>query len=183
MLLKTNNTEINRNATQTGHVALTDSAELPLAVVTINLSEVQGSFITGILREVITDNLSLSVLIEQTDVSIANLTEVLTALLTFVDRNSENNLLHVSRDKAQINGNLLIVTVAFTGLVVTLMDNRANSVLRLVVENEVRIGANLTVSAEQKSRGVKVKRSTVSGTNIPTQTNAGADKRRVFLGQ
>lgn len=97
--------------TDTHFHALANSAELPLAVVLIELAEYSGSVAIEIFFQIVTSNLgALIVQVHDANERVVDLTEVLFALTSLIDHNANQNLGNISRDLAEFNVNLLVIT-------------------------------------------------------------------------
>ncbi len=129
---------------QATSVALTNSAELPFAVVAVQLGEDHRGFSRGVFGQIVTNNLGAVGLVNDTDEGVADLTEVLATIFSVMDRHGEGDLVDVDRHAAQIDLDSLVVTVAGAITVVAGMLNGTVRTLELVVEDEVCIAADFT---------------------------------------
>ena len=104
---------------QAAGIALTYCTELPLGAVAVDLGEDHGGLCCRVLREVVADNLSVTVLIDHAAERVPNLTEVLPAGLCLIDGDHDDDPFNFGGHGVEIDEDLLVVAVAFTGAVVT----------------------------------------------------------------
>ncbi len=104
-------------------VALADRAELPLRAVAVELAEDHGGLGGGVLAQVVTGDLGAAGLVDDADVGVADLAEVLRAVLRVVDGDGEDDLVDVGGEARQVDVDRLVVARALARAVVAGVDD------------------------------------------------------------
>src|SRR4051812_48459189 len=138
--------EVLRDAHQARGVTLADRAELPLRAVAVQLAEDHGRLGGRVLRQVVARDLGAAGLVDDADVGVADLAEVLAAVLRVVDGDREDDLVDVGRERGQVDVDRLVVAGALTRAVVARVDDRAVRGLLVVEEDEVGVRVDLALS-------------------------------------
>ena len=148
----------------------------------VDLADDHCSFNGEVLAQIIANDLLAGLIVDDTAVCVANLAKVLTALVSIINGNRESNLFDVCRNCRQINKNLLIVTLAIAGAIVTHMLYGAARVFQIAIKYEILIARALAVCASEKSRGIKIEiLSAVVLVGIPSEANHDLFQTRSFL--
>src|ERR1022692_3306873 len=148
--------EVLRDALQARGVALADRAELPLAEAPVDLAEDHGRLGGGVLGEVVAGDLTVVGLVDDPDERIADLAEVLLALLGVVDADREGDLAALGGHGGEVDLDLLVVALGAAGQVVSHVLDRAVRALQVVEENEEAGGQDPATHVQHDRRGVEV---------------------------
>ncbi|MOA04786.1 hypothetical protein D3C78_1243570 [compost metagenome] len=124
---------------------------------TIKLAYDNSCFNGEVLAKIVTDQFSSALLIHDTYECVGYLSKVLAALLSFIDRNAECDFICISWNLCKVNLYLLIIAIALACTVVACMSNGAVSILRVVVENEIRFTVRFALCVQAEHGCVKVK--------------------------
>lgn len=176
-LLSDVHAEVAGDAGESGGVALADGPELPGAVVAVELAEEDGRLGRVVLAEVEAGDLRAGGLVDDADVGVPDHAEVLLALVRVVDGDREDDLVDLRRDVAQVDLDLLVVAVALAGEVVAGVLHGAVGGEQLAVgargavEDEVRVGQDLAVGADEDRGGVEVELGAGGGPRVPAESD------------
>lgn len=96
-------------------------------------------------------------------------TEILVPRFSLVDRDTDADALDPCRHFLQVNDDAFIVT--FAGLVISCMRDRTITRFQVVIKNEVRIGAHLSICLQQECAAIKVEGSAVGRARIPAEAD------------
>lgn len=164
--------EVLGEALETAVVALADGPELPAAVVAVELAERHRGLGGGVLGEVEARELHVAVHLDEADVGVADLAEVLLAVLGVVDGHRDDDLVDVRRQAGQVDLDLLVVALALAGEVVTVVLDVAARRLEVVVVDEVGVRGDLAGGVQQERGGVQVEVDTGGRTRVPAEADA-----------
>src|SRR5690606_2750763 len=175
--------EVGGDARQSGRVALSDGAELPLGAVPVELAEDHGRLGGRVLRQVVARDLGAAGLVHDPDEGVAHLAEALAAVLGVVDGDGEDDPLDRGRHTGQVHLDRLVVALALTGEVVAGVLDRTVRAAQVVVEDEVLVRRHLAGGVEEQRGGVQVVVRTGRGADVPAQTDQDRGQARRFLAQ
>src|SRR6478609_5694276 len=110
--------EVAGNAVEPRCVTVTNGAELPLLAVAVELAKHHRSLGRGVLGQVVAGQLAATRRIDDPDERVPDLTEGLAASVPLVYRDREDDRPHGRRNRAQVDVDDLVITLALTGQVV-----------------------------------------------------------------
>ncbi len=171
-------------AAETGEsvvVALADGPELPVSAVAVELAEHDGRLEREVLTEVEARQLGAGAVVDDPDEGVLHLAEVLTALGGLVDRHRDGDPVGHRRDLVQLDADLLVVTVAGTGEVVTVVHDGAVGRGEVTVEHEVLVRQHLAGVVDDERRGVEVELRAGGGACVPAEGDGHAGQRTTGL--
>lgn len=148
---------------------LPNGLELPIIVVAVQFAENDRRFRAVVLAQIVAGELLSIGIIDHANVCVADHAEVLPANVGLVDCYGKRDLLNLGWDLGDIDLDLLIVSVAAAGLVVSHTLHRATRALRLIVEDKVHVAAGLACCSEQKCRRVKVEIGAIRRAWVPPE--------------
>lgn len=151
--------------------SLPHGAELPAGIVTVEFAEDERGLYAEILAEVVADDLAPVGIIHDADERVRHHSEVLTASGAFVNRHGNGHFGDFRRNARQINHHDFIIAITIARSIVALVLDRSVRGPRLVVENEVRIAANLSIWSEQEGTCIEVEGVPAGGANVPAKTD------------
>lgn len=138
------------------------SLEFPLPVAFVQATELHGSLYAEILFQFIFSNLLVSVGVIDADERVAHLTEILSALISFVDCHHEADLSGTRIDLAQVDVYAFVVAFPFAGKVVAGVFHSFIRRFQIVVEYEILIGKNLLILTKNEADASRSKSEPVS---------------------
>lgn len=174
-------TEVEGDAAQTARIALADGAELPLPATeecllgAVHLAEDHGGHAEGVQLQVIASEGGAAGA-QEPDVGVADHAEVLTALLSLVDRDREDDFVNVIGNLGEVQDDLLVVALALAGEVVAGVDDAVVRSLEVVEVHEPFVGRALAIGRERDGAGIEVEFDT-SRQILPAPTKADCDDR------
>src|ERR1700712_196267 len=127
--------EVLRDTPEAGGVALADGPELPLGTAAVQLAEHHGGLGRGVLGEVVAGDLGAAGLVHDADEGVADLAEVLLAVVGVVDRDREDDLVDLRGNGGEVDVDLLVVTLTRAREVVSEVFDRAVRTLQIVEED------------------------------------------------
>src|SRR5690606_4596338 len=163
--------------------ALADGAELPLGAVAVELAEDHGGLGGRVLRQVVAGDLGAAGLVDDADVGVADLPEVLAAVLRVVDGDREDDLLDIGREGGEVDVDRLVVALALAGAVVTGVDDAVVRRLLVVEEDEVGVGVDLALRVDRDRRRVEVEVRAGGGADVPAEAHGDSRQARCLLGE
>ena len=160
---------------QTAAESRADGAELPLALVAVQLADDDRRLHGEALPEIVAQKLRAARRIEDADVRARDLGEILPMRIRIVDRRRHGNFFDRSGNCGKIDAHLLLVVARRRSD----MLDRPRRVTRVAVEHEVRIARDFSPRAEQKRRRVEID----GRIRLPAHADEHAPKPRVVLRQ
>ena len=135
---------------QTALEAAADGIELPFSVVTVQFSDDDCRLDGKILSQIVADQLLTGRLIHDADEGIGYLPEILSPRIGIIDRNGKGHLCDIRRNETQIYQNLLVISLAFTGEIITHMLNSPALMSEISVKNKFLFCRAFSVFTQQK---------------------------------
>ena len=152
-----------------------NSAELPLALVAVQLADDDRRLHGKALPEIVAQKLRAARRIENADVRARDLGEILPPGVRIVDRRRHGDFFDGRGNGGEIDAHLLLVAARRRSD----MLDRTRSMTRVAVEHEVCIARDFPPRAEQKRRRVEVD----GRIRLPAHADEHAPKPRVVLRQ
>ena len=153
----------------------TDGAELPLALVAVQLADDDRRLHGEALPEIVAQKLRAARCIEDANVRARDLGEILPPGVRIVDRRRHGDFFDRRGNGGEIDAHLLLVAARRRSD----MLDRTRRVTRVAVEHEVRIALDFSPLAEQKRRRVEID----GRIRLPAHADEHAPKPRVVLRQ
>ena len=137
------------NAVIVGRLA--DCAELPIVSVAVNLTENHRRITGVILVKVEAAEFLARLNIDYADEAVLYKAEMLLALFCLIDGNYKNDLVVILRHLCKVDEDLLVVAVASTGEVVTLVQYGSALMLQMPIVDNVRLIRYAAVAQQECS--------------------------------
>ena len=161
-----------------------DRIESPVSVMLVDLPYDNSCLDREILTKIIMNDLSSRGLIYDPDKGIGYLPEILTSSVRIVNGDRKGNALNVGREFSQIYFDLLIISFAGTGEVISLMNDCSARMSQIAVEDKFFLCRTLSVRSQKKCARIQVEiRSRIELIDIPSETYHDPGKARVLLGK
>ena len=96
---------------------------------------------------------------------------------------ADSDLVNVGSNGGQVDLDGLVVTIALAGTVVAGVFDRTVSRLQVIIEDEIGIGTDFTVSIDEVNAPVEIELGTVGSPSVPTKTHQYLAQARSLLGK